>query len=364
MKTVASIGLFTLLAALVSAHAEGLTPWQAERPPRLRIAASPYQDWLVRVVPTNADFGQHLYRVRIDTLGLGPSSELSRGHFYTRRGGFLDLSHIRRAVDFAAYVHYQVRECLRHGETHFAFESIDRTTYHGDLSYPADWGDLASGARERLIGELAIRAGVEAAIDFSNWREILTWHGFHNVPGMPEQGSAFSFEDVPSHSVGAAVAERALRASGTSFDEAVTRELARELEDLGIVPEETYRRAMALTEDRWWGNKTCLKRHLDTGLDDGWIEPWLVRGLEPGPPPRARRYRAPSRDYRDVLGHDCRGLIVLSCEPHPRRRAVRERVLPEGAAKVIPARDYPAMLERIRREMIAELGPRVTVAWP
>jgi hypothetical protein len=359
--------LTSLLAALglgfqiTPAFGEGLSAWQAQKPPRLRIAASPYPNWLLHVVPTGADFGQHLYRVRVDTFGMGPSSEASRGHFYTRCAGFLDLSHIRRTIDFAGYVHYWLRESLLSGAEGFAFESIDRTTYRVRISYPDWWGGLPPAERDRLAGELALRKGLEAAYDFSNWREILTWHGFYNVPGMPERESAFSFEDLPSHAVGLAVAERALRAEGLPFDEAVTRELARELLEIEVAPRETYHRAMELVAGKWWDKRTCLRRFVDTGADRGWIEPWLVPGLESGPQPRARRYPVPTRSDRDVLGRDCRGLVALECEPRPRRRAVREKILPEGVSIVVPAKDYPAMQEAIRQEILAEFGPLATV---
>ncbi len=346
------------------ASGDGLDEWQSRKPPRLRIAASPYPNFLLHILPEEEGFGGHLYRVKIDTLGWGPSSETGRGHLYTRRGGFLDLAHVRRTIDFAGYAHHRVREALRSGATHFSFESIDRTTYHCHLAYPPFWKGLATGERERLVEEIALLAAAEAAFDFNNWREFLTWYGFHNVPGMPEKGSAFSYEDVPSHAVGIAVAARALRAPGVPFDKAVTRELERELAELEVVPQATYRRAMDLVADRWWAKKTCLKRHLDTGRDDGFVDPWLVRGLEPGRGPQAKRYPAPSRGYRDVLGHDCRGMVVFECEPKLRREDVLRQVLPTGETRVRPARDYPDLLRRIEEEVRREFGPNATRPYP
>lgn len=349
--------LLILLTSLGDASAGGLNEWQAQKTPRLRIASSPYPNFLLKVLPTGVDFGDHLYRVKIDSLGMGPSSETSRGHFYTRRGGFLDLAHIRRSIDIAAYVHYQVRHCLEEGETHFSMESIDRTTYHCHLSYPGFWSHLTPTTKKQLIEELAIRAAEEAAIDFSNWREIITWYDFRTVPGMHEKGSSFSYEDLPSHFVGAAVATRALRAPGIPFDDAVTQELNRELEDLNVVPKEVYLRAMDLVAYRWWGKKTTLKRFLDTGDDDGLVSPWLVRGLEPGKAPVAKSYQAPDGDLSNVAGYDCLGMIVLECEPHmPKKNRVLSLLGPE-ITRVRPDRDYPVILKHIRREVIAEFGP-------
>ena len=364
MKGSALLLFLVLVCPLQRVAGGGLDAWQAERPPRLRIAASPYPNFLLEILPTGVHFGEHVYRVKIDSLGMGPSSETPRGHFYTRRGGFLDLAHIRRAIDMAGYVHYHVRDCLTRGGTHFSFENIDRTTYHTDLSYPAFWDRLDAATKTRLIDEIAIRAAEEAAIDFSNWREILTWYDFHNLPGMPERGSAFSYEDLPSHAVGAAVAVRALRLRGVPFDEAVTRELDRELEELEVVPAETYARAMALVADRWWGKKTCLKRLLDTGLDDGFINPWLVHGLEVGRPPVAKGYPAPRGLEGRLMGHDCHGMVVFSCEPRPGRKEVKEAVLPGGSRTVIPTRDYPLILERIAGQIRRELGPHALEPYP
>lgn len=363
MNPLAKTILLLVLSLPAGLFAAGLDDWQAEKEPRLRIAASPYENYLLHILPTPMDFGEHLYRVRIDTLGMGPSDEVGRGHLYTVRGGFLDLAHIRRSIDFTAYVHHCLVKALEAGERHIAFESIDRTTYHVDIVYPAFWSSLEEREKARLIGEIALRGGAEASFDFSNWREILTWHGFHNVPGMPEKGSAFSYEDVVSHAVGETVALRAIR-SPKPFDEAVTEELDRELASLGVVPEADYRRAMDLVAGKWWGKKTCLKRHLDIGLGGGLIEPWLVRGLFPGKPPRPRLYPGPDRDWRRVGGRDCRGMVTLSCEPRARRREILDRVLPEGQARVVPSRDYPMLLKEIEREVKAELGPHATVPYP
>jgi hypothetical protein len=361
---VSGLALFVILATAGPLGAAGLNGWQAERVPRLRIAASPYPNYLLEVLPTGVDFGGHLFRVRIDTLGMGPSSETSRGHFYTWRAGFLDLAHIRRSIDLAGYVHYHVRETLRAEKTHFRFENIDRTTYHCDLSYPAFWNRLSPRERDRLIEELSLRIALEASFDFSNWREILTWYDFHNLPGLKEKSSAFSFEDVASHAVGLAVVRRALRDPDHPFDEAVTRELARELSRIGVVPEPVYQRAMVLTEGRWWGPKACLRRDLDTGLDDGFIDPWTVPGLTPGSDPPPVRYPAPERDDSDIAGYDCRGVFRISCEPHLRRGEILAHVLPPGETRVIPRRDYPRLLDRIAREIRDELGERATLRWP
>lgn len=362
-------GRFFLVVTLLvsvgpSASAAGLDEWQAQRPPRLRIAASPYPNFLLEVLPTGVDFGNHRYRVKIDTLGMGPSNETPRGHFYTRRGGFLDLAHIRRAIDFGGYIHYHVREGLRTGAPGFSFGSIDKSTYHCHFSYPAFWGRLAPSTRERLAEEIAVRAAEEAAIDFSNWREILTWYDFHNLPGMPERGSAFSYEDLPSHSVGAAVLVRALRDPHRPFDEAVTRELDREIEELGIVSEELYRRAMGLVENRWWGKKSCLKRFIDAGKDDGRITPWLVRGLEPGKSPRPKSYPVPRPSYGRVFGYDCRGIVVFECEPHMPKRDRVLSLLGAEVERVRPSRDYPILIEQVRREILSELGPNATRPYP
>ncbi len=337
----------------------GLDAWQAEKPPRLRIAASPYPNHLLHILPTNEGLGEHLYRPRISTLGFEPSSETGRGHFYTRRGGFLDLAHIRRTIDFAGYLHYRVSESLRAGESHFSFESIDRTSYHCHIRYPKFWSGLPPGERESMIEEIALRAAAEGAFDFNNWREVLTWYDFHNVPGLRERGSAFSYEDVPSHGLGVQVALDALQAEGLGFDEAVTRELAASLDRLGRVSEEDYRRAMDLVSGRWWGKKTCLKRHLDLGLDDGFVDPWLVPGLFPEDP-KAARFPAPRSRWGEVRGYDCRGMVVLECEPRPRRDEILRRILPPGATRVRPSRDFPALIARIEKEARRELGPDAT----
>lgn len=349
---------------MATTSADALSDWQARRVPRLRIAASPYPNWLLHILPTDVDLGKHRYRVWIPTLGVLPSSETSRGHLYTRHAGFVDLAHIRRSIDFTAYLHHEIRDGLTRRASHFSFESIDRTTYHCQLSYPDFWDDLEADQRARLIEEIAIEAADHASFDFSNWREIITWYGFHNVPGFPEKGSAFSYEDVTSHCIGALVAERALRTPGVPFDQAAAIELDREMTALHIVSKEDYLRAMALVKDKWWGEKTCLKRNIDVGCDDGQIETWLVRGLEPGIEPRPKIYPVPGRDFTDIEGYDCTGMVVFECEPRMRERKEVMKLLGPEVTRIRPDRDYPVIIARIEEEIKEEFGPHATVPYP
>lgn len=356
--------IFCGLLFPVAAKAEPLDAWQSRKAPRLRVASSPYDNFLLDILPTDVDLGEHLYRVRISTFGFGPSSETSRGHFYTRHGGFLDLAHIRRSIDLTAYVHYRIRECLENKTPRFSFSGVEKTTYHCRFTYPVFWDGLEKEEREKIISEISIDAAELASFDLSNWREIITWYDFHNVPGMPEKGSAFSYEDVPSHSVGALVAVRALRTRGVPYNEAVTRELERELKRLQIVPHEVYLKAMDLVKDRWWGHKTCLKRNIDTGQDDGLVAPWLVRGLEPGVAPRPKKYPVPRRDFSLVEGHDCSGMVEFEYEPHMPKKDRVLKLLGPDVTRVNPGRDYPLLLEHVHEEIIREFGPNATVPYP
>lgn len=345
-------------------NAEPLSAWQAAKAPRLRIAASPYPNFLLRILPTDVNFGEHLYRVRISTLGMGPSSELSRGHFYTLRAGFLDLAHIRRSIDLTAYVHYRITECLTNKGSGFSFAGVEDTVYRCRLTYPDFWDGLEKGERDRIISKIAFDAAERASFDLSNWREIITWYEFHNVPGMPEKGSAFSYEDVPSHCVGTAVALRALRTRGVPYNEAVTKELHREIADLRIVSSEVYLKAMDLVKDRWWGHKTCLKRNIDTGLDDGYVEPWLVRGLEQGPASRPKMFRVSGNDFSDVDGYDCSGMVAFEYEPHLLKKDRVLKLLGRDVKSVDPVRDYPLIIRQVRKEIIEEFGADATVPYP
>ena len=355
---------FLEISAPGALNAEPLDARQSRKAPRLRVAASPYPNLFLQILPTNEDFGEHLYSVRISTVGLGPSSETSRGHFYTRRAGFLDLAHIRRSIDLTAYVHYRITECLTKRESGFSFAGVEATIYHCLFTYPEFWDKLHKEERARIISRVAMEAAERASIDLSNWREIITWYGFHNVPGKLEKGSAFSYEDVPSHSVGAAIAVRALRSRGVPYNDAVTRELKREIADLHMVSSETYLKAMGMVKDRWWGHETCLKRNIDTGLDDGYVEPWLVRGLEAGMKPRPKLYRIPRPDFSDIDGYDCSGLVKFEYEPHMPKKDRVLKLLGPDAHRVDPARDYPLILQQVREEIIEEFGPHATVPYP
>lgn len=209
-----------------------------------------------------ADIGAHQY------LG-GP--EEGNGIIYTKRGGFIDLGHLRDYADWTAYLY----SLILSGEG------------QGD-SITIDFGNEGGAKSLTLFTPLkldtldAYQLAGTIAYDLSLWHEIATWFGASYVPMIPERYSSFSPEDLYSNLLGVTLGIAALK-SDLEYTDAMTGLIATMLDSLEAVPTlaETYA-AMEQVENIWWSaewplpsKKILLKRYFDT---DGMLTPWLVPG--------------------------------------------------------------------------------------
>ncbi len=191
---------------------------------------------------------------------------------YTRRGGFLDLGHLRDLIDWTAYLYNLEKKSQQTGEImiHLGFESGEKALV---IKVPA------SEKEEDLIA-LAGRI----AYDLSIWHEITSWFGACAVPLVSEKFSSFSVEDAYSNLLGIKMAGEAIK-SELPFDQAVTLIISKTLTDLEAVPskEESYN-AMEAVRDIWWTRKKHLpNNHVMMERELGvykTMAPWLVPGWE------------------------------------------------------------------------------------
>lgn len=208
---------------------------------------------------------------------LGDKSERS-GNIYTRRGGFLDMGHLRDCADWTAYLY----NLIKISQTDPVFKNIELRNEGGakslKLNVPHDFTD------EQIIG----LAG-KISYDMSLWHEISTWFGASYVPLVPEKFSSFSPEDMYSNLMGVHLGMRAIR-SNLDYNQAMTNELSKMLDSLESVntEAETFD-AMLKVNEVWYtntkkypSNKITLKRYLE--LDSN-LTPWLVHGYESQLPP-------------------------------------------------------------------------------
>jgi hypothetical protein len=114
----------------------------------------------------------------------------------------------------------------------------------------------------------------------STWHEILTWFGYKCSGLYSEYPSAFSWEDCFSNLLGCRIAMQALNDYSNDYNQAVTTELKRELEYLGITSDKIAKKATAKVRGDWFSGDMLFfvkmkKRNFDIGLD-GYITPWTI----------------------------------------------------------------------------------------
>lgn len=331
-----------------------------QEPPRDRIGALPYPGpFTLHHTVDASDLGHHRYSRWPRLLG----DERERGILYTTRAGFLDLAHIRIAIDWVRYNAIELRRRLENGDDYFTVTDADGSVFHVTIRYPSDWKSLPDRERNEMIGELALRGGQRLTYLMLTWHEIITWFGYNTVLLVSEERSAFSYEDTMSHIVGMRVAERAMAGRTVTFDDAVTAALVEELTDLGVVSSAQADEAARAVEGVWWAPPgTPLKRHIDVGLDRGMVYPWLVRGLSFGGEPRAEPFPLPRLD--NIRGRDLSGSLRVQVSPGTVASLFLKQRLSDTPTAYRDDRDVPRLMDLVRKEMTRDFGPAVADPWP
>jgi len=266
------------------------------------------------------------------------------GIMYTCKAGHIDIAHLRKAADWTAYLADKTYKELKQGDTTFSFKLYEPSRYFVRLEYPANWDDLEELEKDQIARDVSIKLGQYCAFTALTWHEILTWFGYSSLPWYPEFPSAFSWEDTFSNLLGTRLAVEALLSTRHSYDEALTLALDRELERLGVQ------------------SKDIKKRNLDTGLDDGFVTPWIVpllpecEGVEP------QAYPVPNLRLLEMHGFS----VKLEIEPreHLQKGVIRRIVYPDREQRrkrIEPAVHFPIIMEYIRQDAIERYGPAADV---
>jgi hypothetical protein len=200
---------------------------------------------------------------------LGDASE-ENGIIYSRRGGFIDMAHLRDQSDWTAYLYSQILENKKKGSLSMV---LGREGGEKNLNViiPSNLNNL----------DLIHLAG-KIAYDLSVWHEIATWFGASTIPFVPERYSSFSIEDPYSNLLGVTIGIQALQ-SELPYEQAVTQIIKKYLKDLDAVTNEAETfLAMEAVRDIWWtrdkklpSSKVLLQRQLQVYPC---LKPWLVPG--------------------------------------------------------------------------------------
>ncbi|MFI4859486.1 MAG: DUF4056 domain-containing protein [Phycisphaerales bacterium JB063] len=247
----------------------------AKNVPMMRIGSLPHP---FGPIPVNyADpqrLGQHRYRdSALRSIRLG---EASAGIIYTRQTGFIDLAHTRNAGDLTWYAYERILSALLASRPRVLLAGAEPSVFILHLDYPEPWRALNDAARERLAERLAVVLAVRMGYVISTWHEVLTSFGYHGVPGIPEQQSAFMYDDQPSHRVGAVAAGRAIlrvQSEGVSYEEAMTATLAESIARLAPLDTAGTRRAVEACRSQWWDTDGPTARQVHLGMVGERFEP-------------------------------------------------------------------------------------------
>jgi hypothetical protein len=265
------IVLFCFYAAIIQAKAPELLTGKPEPKPHriIRTCCSFGTDMQLFAIPgvkiteiTSLDkIGSHHY--------LGDSSE-GNGIIYTRRGGFVDMGHLRDQIDWMSFLYLQLKQNKINGQLNLILghEGGEKSL---SVQIPSDLSNT----------DMVLLAG-KIAYDLSVWHEIATWFGASTIPFVPERYSSFSIEDAYSNLLGVTIGIKALQ-SELPYELAVTGLISKTLNDLEAVKSEDETiLAMNAVQNIWWTNekrlpsgKVLLQRQVQVYPC---LEPWLVPG--------------------------------------------------------------------------------------
>lgn len=174
------------------------------------------------------------------------------GIIYTRRGGFIDLAHVRDTADNTLWLFSQIWPALGRATTiKMSDELGQRIIRLRQFSPPEN-----TLARYNLSVSLA----AYLAFQLAAWHEVAQWYGFESVPGYPETASAFSPEDLYSNLLGARMATDILNSGGGSsllqYQHSMTRMLPQTLAQLQAVSPQVTRFHFDMLDGIWW-NSHC-----------------------------------------------------------------------------------------------------------
>jgi hypothetical protein len=331
----------------VSSPANQVVRTGFNRAPRLRGGAYPAAilgtPWL------GPDLGRHGYYYR-------PAEK--DGIVYTCRGGHIDISHLRIAVDWTAYLAAETYQHLMKHDPGFSYKlAVDRSREYVKFTYPANWDRLPEPRRSEIAREIALATGPYLAYAMTTWHEILTWFGF-KCTGLPtEFPSAFSWEDSYSNLLGTVVAVTALQDQDHPYNEAVTLALDREMAKLGLQPAQVAKHASESVKGKWSEGDfmmllTIRKRNFDIGLGDGLVTPSLVPHLPECPGAQPLSYPAPRLDVLAKYGFT----LTLEIAPHEWESGKIRRIAYAGEKpkkRISPAQHFPIIMNYIRQAAAA-----------
>jgi hypothetical protein len=257
--------------------AQNLSPPESLRPCcafgynlQVRAAGIPIPVYQIGNLLSLSTLGHHHYND--SALGavkniVGLSDE-TNGLIYTRRGGFIDIAHVRDTADNTFYLFTRLYPKLGREWRLFYSEELGlRRAQFYAFTPPASMTD-----RYNLAAWLA----GHVAFQLAQWHEIAQWYGFQSVAGFSEEISAFSPEDLYANLLGARLAVNVIlqghAGSVENYNLAMDKALSQDLIGLEAVNEAETERQFREVDGDWWNSKRrvpdkflVLKRNYSLG---------------------------------------------------------------------------------------------------
>jgi hypothetical protein len=271
------------------------------------------------------DLGKHCY---------GSFLFEHNGIAYTCRGGHIDIAHLRIAADYVKYLYNLTRKHLLNDESEFTFKlNVEPSRYFVTLKYPDNWKTLPRKEKEKIAREMSLELSQYFTYTMTTWHEILTFYGYKCMYFLPEEPSAFSWEDIYSNLLGTKLGAQALQSNDYGYNKAMTILIKRELEELQIQSAKTAWQAAEKMRGKWFRGFVFIDmivRNMDIGLENGLVTPILVPGACEDAKPRP--YPVPTLDTLNKYG------FTMSFEVQPaefEKNKILRIIYPNGGGKRI-----------------------------
>ncbi|WP_035415634.1 DUF4056 domain-containing protein [Ferrimonas kyonanensis] len=189
----------------------------------------------------------------------------NNGIVYTKRGGFIDLAHVRDTADDTMGLFFPIFKHLGQQQVIELDGEIGRRYVR---LHAFDASNLSNHQRWQLAAALAARLAYFKAES----HEIAQWRGYASLASWPETVSAYSPEDLYSNMLGAklslALIQSKLVLNSQLYDQSMTVWLEEALKWLGGVSAKETNALFDVVDGHWWDSSRAipekylvLKRH-------------------------------------------------------------------------------------------------------
>ena len=289
---------------------------------------------------------------RLGTHSYGPGLGEASGIVYTKRGGSIDIDHVRGAADIARHAYDLSRSALLKGKNKFSVSpSFEFYSNKVEFKCPENWDTLNKEEKTRIATEVSLQVGHTVGYNSTLYHEMLTWFGTRFLL-MPEFYSAFSWDDVYSNLLGATLAMEAVQDPNQNYNQAMTKLLDEAMETLDALPRAEAIRVTNSVKGKWFEKgltlSSVLRRNVDAGFDDGYVSPALIPGVCNAEP---IDYAAPALDSLEKYGIEM--AYTIGCARAADRK-MRKIVQTKGPLK--PQKHFAAIMEYVKKEAVEKYG--------